>query len=70
MDKCKGPATRYRPKAPPGKSVSLTDLAKRALAAAAVRAVASESDVVEHLIRLHAGGVTPEELAPIRETAA
>lgn len=65
----KGPRTCYRPKEPPGKSVSLTWLAKRALSAAAQRTGQSESDVVEHLIRLHVGGVQPEEFAPAESAA-
>lgn len=66
----KGPRTCYRPKEPPGKSLSLTWLAKRVLFAASVRSGKSESDVVEHLLRLHGGKVGPEDFAPIEESAA
>ena len=54
----------------PGKSVALTALGKRILSAAADRVGGSESDIVEHLLRLHGGEVTPEEFAPIENDAA
>lgn len=64
----KGRHTLYGPKDPPNRSYTLTDLAKRIAAAAADRTGASESNIVEHLLRLHGGQVTAEELAPLPES--
>ena len=49
----RGPRTNFRPKSAPPVSVSLTDLAKRILQAAAVRTGLSQSDVIETLLRRH-----------------
>lgn len=62
-----GPRSPYGPKHAPGRSHSLTLLAKRILDAATERTGVSESNVVEHLVRLYAGGLTAEEFAPIEE---
>jgi hypothetical protein len=49
------------PRARPGFSVSLTTLAKRALAAAADRTGRSVSEVVERLLEKHAAAVSRRE---------
>ena len=56
----RGPVGPYRPKDPLAKSVSLTPLGKRILTATAQRLGLSESNVVEHLLRTHAGQLTFE----------
>jgi hypothetical protein len=61
----KGPRRIYAPKAAPPESCLLTDLAKRILHAADERTGAGKSNVVEHLLRLYGGSVTPEDFAPI-----
>lgn len=63
----RGTKTPYGPKHPPTRSHLLTKFATRVLQAAAVRAVASESNIVEHLVRRFAGQICPEELAPIND---
>lgn len=61
----RGTKTPYGPKHPPHRNHLLTKLAKRILAAATERTGASESNVVEHLVRLYGGSVTAEEFAPV-----
>lgn len=58
-----GPARcLYRPKHLPPITVGLTRLGKRILRAAARRTDHSQSEVVEHLLRLHGGSVRmPDE---------
>lgn len=63
-----GPRTIYGPKDLPGRSHSLTKLAKDILDAAAERCNVSESNIVEHLARRFAGQLTPEEFAPLDES--
>lgn len=63
----RGTKTPYWPKDPPTRSHLLTEFAKRVLDAASKRTKASESNVVEHLVRLHAGQLTADEFAPVAD---
>lgn len=69
MKGSKGPASVYRPKDPPNVTVSLSKLGKQILRAADARTGAGQSNVIEHLLRIHGGSVTKEELAPVAEDA-
>jgi hypothetical protein len=60
----------YGPKVVPNRSHSLTDLAIRIATAAARRTGATESNIVEHLLRLYGGRITREEMAPLPEDDA
>lgn len=59
----KGPWTPYGPKHTPNKSVSLTLFAKEILAATAERCGISEANVVEHLLRVYAVELAPEQFS-------
>lgn len=52
-----GPKAYYRPKASPGQSLSLTELGRCILDAAAERTGRSRSDVIERLLREHGATV-------------
>ncbi len=63
-----GPRTPFGPKHLPNRSHSLTELGKKVLAAAANRADTSESNVVELLVRRHAGTVRREDFTEAAST--
>jgi hypothetical protein len=45
----------------------MTDFAKRILTAARERCGQSQSNIVEHLVRLHGGALAPEDFGPIED---
>lgn len=60
----------YSPKLPTPRTVTLTALAQRIWDAATKRTGQSRSNVIEHLIRNHAGSLTRKDFARLEQAAA
>ena len=66
----RGPRTCYPNKTRPSESVLLTDLGRASLHARSRQFHVSRSDIVETLVRLFAGDLTPEMFVRLDEAEA